>query len=44
MMVRAFGGTKNLACGEINLKVLIGPSEFEISFVVVDIQQSSIYS
>lgn len=33
----AFDGTKTSACGEIDLKVLIGPCEFEISFVVVHI-------
>lgn len=37
MMVQAFGGTKTSACGEIDLKVLICPCEFEISFVVVDV-------
>lgn len=37
MMVRAFDGTKTLACTEIDLKVLVGPWEFEISFVVINI-------
>lgn len=37
MMVRAFDGTKTSGCREIDLKVLIGPCEFEIPFVVIDI-------
>lgn len=37
MMVRTFDGIKKVTPGEIDLKVLIGPCEFEISFVVVDI-------
>lgn len=37
MMVRAFDGTKTSACMEIDLKVLVGPCEFEISFVMIDI-------
>lgn len=35
-IVRAFEGIKTLDCGKINLKILIGPWEFEVSFVVVD--------
>lgn len=37
MIVRAFDGTKTCACGEIDLKILVGPCEFELSFVVVEI-------
>lgn len=37
MMVRAFDGTKTSTYGEIDLKVLVGPCEFEIPFVVIDI-------
>lgn len=37
MMVRAFHGTKTLACGEIDLTILVGPCEFEVSFVIVNI-------
>lgn len=37
MMVRAFDGTKTLACGETDLKALIGPCKFKISFFLVDI-------
>lgn len=41
MMVRAFDGAKTSAYGEINLKVLVGPYEFEIPSVLVDIPASS---
>lgn len=37
MMVRAFDGTKTSSLGEIDLKMLNGPCEFEVSFVVVDV-------
>lgn len=37
MMVRAFDGTKTSTNREIDLKVIIGPCEFEIPFVVVEI-------
>lgn len=37
MMVQAFDGTKTLACEKIDLKVTIGPREFKIPFVGVDI-------
>lgn len=37
LMVRAFDGTKTSTYGEIDLKATIGPCEFEISFVVVDV-------
>lgn len=36
MMVRAFDGTKKSICREVDLKILAGPSEFEVSFVIVD--------
>lgn len=44
MMVVAFDGTKTSACGEVDLKILMGPCKFEVSFVVVDIRQFSICS
>lgn len=34
MMVKAFDETKTSACGEIDPKVLIGPCEFDIPFIV----------
>lgn len=37
MMVRAFDGIETSACQEIDLKILIGPCEFQVSFIVVDI-------
>lgn len=37
MMVQAFDVTKTSACWEIDLKLLIGPCKFVVSFVVVDI-------
>lgn len=37
MMIQAFDGTKTSVCGEIDLKILVGPYEFEVSFVVVNI-------
>lgn len=37
MMVRAFDETKTSTCREIDLKMIIGSCEFEITFVVVDI-------
>lgn len=37
MMVRAFDGTGTSACGKIDLKILAGPCEFEVSFLIVDI-------
>lgn len=36
-MSRAFGGGQTVALGEIYLKALIGPYEFEASFIVIDI-------
>lgn len=35
-MVRAFDGTKTSACGKVDLKILISPYEFEVSFVILD--------
>lgn len=35
--MRAFDGTKISTCDKIDLNILIGPCEFEVSFVVVDI-------
>lgn len=37
MMVCAFDDTKRAALEDIDLKVMIRPSEFEIPFTVVDI-------
>lgn len=37
MMVCAFDGTKTSDYGEIDLKILVDPYEFEVSFVVMDI-------
>lgn len=37
IMVRAFDGTKTSAYGEIDLKVLVGPCEFGVSLVVMDV-------
>lgn len=37
MMVHAFYGTKMSSYREIDLKILIGPCDFEVSFVDVDI-------
>lgn len=40
MMIRAFHGIKTWAYGEIDLKMITGPYEFELPFVVVDSLQS----
>lgn len=37
MMVQAFDGTKKSACGEVYLKVLVGPCISEVPFIAVDI-------
>lgn len=37
VMVRAFNGTKTVLLGEIDVRVLIRPCDFEIPFVVVNI-------
>lgn len=37
VMVQTFDSTKTSACGEVDLKILISPREFEVSFIIVDI-------
>lgn len=37
MTVEAFEGTKTSACREVDLKILVGQCEFEVSFVILDI-------
>lgn len=37
IMVQAFDGTKTSTCVEIDRKVLIGPCEFEVFFLLADI-------
>lgn len=41
MMVQVFDGTKTSACGEVNLKFLVGPCELEVPFVMLDNRQPS---
>lgn len=38
MMVRAFSGSKTSTCNKVDLKILVGPYEVEVSFVVVVIR------
>lgn len=37
MMVRALDGIKTSTCEAIDLKILVGPCEFKVSLVIVDI-------
>lgn len=37
MMVHTFDGTKTATCGEIYLKMLIRPCDYDVSCVVVEI-------
>lgn len=37
MTVQAFEGTKTSACGEVDLKILVGQCEFEVPFIILDI-------